>query len=141
MRRIFSRCCARAAEQRDELAALIKKTRSHGTIAMRVGSAKRLRSARYLRFSSSRVGRRPVGNSFDDLVCACEQRWRHFEAERPGGLEIDHQRILYRRLDRQVGCLLTPQNAIDVAGGLPMLLDVIGSVGDQPAAGSESAAG
>src|SRR2546430_10336069 len=33
-----------AAEQRDELASFIKKTRSHGTIPKRVGSAKRLRS-------------------------------------------------------------------------------------------------
>src|SRR5215510_12419405 len=98
-------------------------------------------SARSADLTGLKMRRITRGASFDDLVCACEQRWRHFEAERPGGLEIDHQRILYRRLDRQVGCLLTPQNAIDVAGGLPMLLDVIGSVGDQPAAGSESAAG
>src|SRR5262249_60188720 len=84
------------------------------------------------------AAKRPL---LDHLVGAREQRPGHLDAERPRGLEVDHQRILYRRLDRQVGCLLTPQNAIDVAGGLPMLLDVIGSVGDQPAAGSESAAG
>src|SRR5262249_19686972 len=36
----------RAAEQCDEVAALIKKTRSHGTIAKRVGLAKRPRSAK-----------------------------------------------------------------------------------------------
>src|SRR5262249_50266888 len=48
----------RAAEQRDELAPSIKKTRSHGTIAKRAGLAKRPRSAKGLPFSSSRVGRK-----------------------------------------------------------------------------------
>ena len=43
-----------AVEQRDELASFIKKTRSQGTIAVRVCSAKRLRSAKDLPFSFSR---------------------------------------------------------------------------------------
>src|SRR5262249_20071960 len=51
-----------AAEQRDELAPFIKKTRSRGTIAKGGGLAKRPRSAKGLPFSCSRVGRRPVGN-------------------------------------------------------------------------------
>src|SRR5262249_3093120 len=63
-RRERPRCCA--AEQRYECAAVIKKTRSHETIAKCVGLAKRPRSAKGLPFSSSRVGRRPVGNSCVD---------------------------------------------------------------------------
>jgi hypothetical protein len=60
--------------QCDEIAPFIKKTRSHGTIAKRVGLAKRPRSAKGLPFSSSRVGRqRPVRNSLDHLVGDGEQ--------------------------------------------------------------------
>jgi hypothetical protein len=80
----------RAAEERDEFAASIKKTRSHGTIAKRVGLAKRPKSAKGLPFSSSRVGRqRPVRNSLDHLIGEREQPVRNLEAERLRGLEVD----------------------------------------------------
>jgi len=45
------------------------------------GSAKRLRSAKDLPVSSSRVGRRPVSNSLDHLVGAGEHHRRHFQAK------------------------------------------------------------
>jgi hypothetical protein len=41
--------------------------------------------------------------SLDDLVCACEDRWRHREAERLGCLEVDDQLEGGRLLDRQIG--------------------------------------
>src|SRR5262245_17364512 len=56
----------------------------------------------------------------DHLVGAGEQRWRHSDAERLRGLEIDCQLVLGRRLYRQVGWLLALENAIDVRCRTPM---------------------
>src|SRR5215813_2278999 len=132
-RRERPRCC-RAAEQRDEIASLIKKTRSHETTAKCVGLAKRPRSAKGLPFSSSRVGRRPVGNSLDHLVGAREQPAGNLEAERLGGLEIDDQ-LEFRGLlhDRQVGGLFTFENAAGVKSDLSVFLYQARSVTDEPA--------
>ena len=63
----------------------------------------------------------------------------HVEAERLGGLEVDDQLVLGRRLHRQVGRLFAFQNAIDVAGRAPVLVDVISPIGDQAAGGDEEA--
>src|SRR5678816_2241503 len=41
-----------------------------------------------------------LAHSFDHLVGAGEQRWRHVEAERLGRLEVDHELVLGWRLDR-----------------------------------------
>jgi hypothetical protein len=72
--------------------------------------------------------------SFDDLVGAGEQRRRHFDAERFGRLEIDDQLVLDGGLHGNVGGLFTLEDAIDVAGPLDKLGQVIGPIGDQAAA-------
>src|SRR5262249_8838521 len=69
----------RAADERDELAPFIKKM--HPKLLVE--------SIRWI--SSSRVGRRPVGNSFDHFVRASEHHGRNLEAERLGCLEVDDQ--------------------------------------------------
>ena len=53
---------------------------------------------------------------FNDLVGGGEQIGRDRNAERLGGLEIDHHFVLGQRLHRQVGRLLALEDAIDIAG-------------------------
>ena len=77
--------------------------------------------------------------SFDHLVGTHLQSWRHVEAERLGGLEIEHRFVLGRRLHRQVCRLLAFEDAIDVAGRAPVLIDWIRPVGNQAATGNEVA--
>jgi hypothetical protein len=60
---------------------------------------------------------------------------RHFEAKRLGGLEVDHQLVLRRRLHRQVGGLLALEDAIDVSSRAAVLIDQIRPIGDQASGG------
>jgi hypothetical protein len=53
---------------------------------------------------------------FDHLIGACQQRRRDSQADRVGGLEINHQCVLGRRLHWQIGGLLAFEDAIDVTG-------------------------
>ena len=60
-------------------------------------------------------------------------------AERLSGLEVEHEFIFVRRLHRQVGGLLTFEDAIGVAARAVKLVDGVGAVGNQAAARDEKA--
>ena len=103
----FACCCARAAsghasaaEQRDELAPPIKKTRSHGTIAKRVGLAKRPKLANGLPFSSSRIGRK--GRCVTHSITSSARCWRNQGRSRPSALAV--LRLIAR--SNLVGCTI-----------------------------------
>jgi Domain of unknown function (DUF1330) len=72
-----------------------------------------------------------VARLLDHLIGAGEHCRRHFKAERFGDPEIDHEFVFGRLLDRQVARLFALENAIDVAGGLAVLVDDFSPIGDQ----------
>jgi enolase len=82
-----------------------------------------------------------LGYLLDHLVRPRQQRLRHLDAKRLRCLLIDDQLELCRCLYRQVGRLLALQDAINVAGGAPVLVQDVRAVRDQSAICDEEARG
>src|SRR5262249_5739722 len=75
--------------------------------------------------------------SFDHLVGEREQLVRHVEAERLGGLHVDGQLVLRRRLYRQGGWFLALEDAIDIRRWTPDNVDGGWPIGYQRALADE----
>src|SRR5262245_28995765 len=81
----------------------------------------------------SDAARGPSTPSFDHLVGAREQRRRHFDAQRLGRFQIDHQLVLGRLLEGQIASLLATQDTINIRCSASVLLKAIRAVRDQAA--------
>src|SRR5437870_5551081 len=73
-----------------------------------------------------------LAHSFNHLVGAREQRWRHVEAERPRRLEVDDQLQLARLYNRQVRRLSTFEDAAHIGADLTIRIQRVGPVAHQP---------
>jgi len=82
---------------------------------------------------------RQVAPLFEDFVGSREQCSGHFEAERFGGLDVEHGFVFRRSPHREVGWFLAFQDAVDVGGGKPIQRGLINPEGDQSAFGEETA--
>src|SRR5262249_31940721 len=74
-----------------------------------------------------------VRGAFDYLVGAEQHDVGRPNSERLGGLHIEHRFVFGRRLHGKIGRLFTLEDAVDVAGGLPELVEEIRPIGDQTA--------
>jgi hypothetical protein len=83
----------------------------------------------------------PPFTSFDHLVGALLELQRHAEAERLGGLHIDHQLELDRGLDGSLARLRALEDAIGIGRCAPVIIERVVSVGQQAAEFSEDTEG
>src|ERR1700741_4138746 len=72
-----------------------------------------------------------LAHSFEHPVGTNEKLWRNRQTKRLGGLEVDDELHVRRLVDGQIGRLGTLQDSINVVGGVPMEIRLIGVIRHQ----------
>ena len=95
-------------------------------VSVRSASAPSGSCAPYLgRASSGWIAPASLAHVFDHFIGNGKQCRRHGKAERLRGLQVDRDLVFCRRLHRQVGRLLALEDAVEVAGRAPELVNRI----------------
>src|ERR1700732_1016155 len=119
---------------------MMMQGRTHNSIALAVFRLVRIadssRTSLRVRICQARTS---IPLLLDHFVGACEQRWWNCQSERLRGLEVNCKVVFCRRLHRQVGGLLTFEDAIDIIRGAQVWLDRIWPIRDQAAVADEVA--
>src|ERR1017187_7121223 len=91
------------------MSALVRKRTNSGEVGLAVKCQKQTHAPQQ------------TASLFDHAVGPSQQCWRHREAERLGGLEVDYQLKFCRLLDREITRLLALKNAVDIRDALALL--------------------
>jgi len=75
---------------------------------------------------ASSAGRAVAWPSFDHLVGAGKQRWRHVKAKSLGGFEVNYQLQLGRLLNWQIAGCFASKDAIDIVRSPSKLIGMSG---------------
>src|SRR6185312_3469477 len=87
--------------------------------------------------STARFDRGRNRGLFDRLVGTGEQRGRHGKPKRFRCPEIDDEFVPGRRLNWQLGRPFAFQDAVDITGGTPVLVEEVRTIRDQATGGDE----
>src|SRR6266849_6619059 len=76
----------------------------------------------------------PDAPSLNHLIRPLEERRRDGEAEGLGGLQVDHQLVVGRLLDREIAWLRSLEDLVDVERESTVILAPVGAIGHEAAA-------
>ena len=86
-----------------------------------------------MRVSWAQLRHKPVGLLLDLLICPPQHRLRDRQAERLGGLDVNHQLELRGLFDQEVSRPGAAKDPVDVDDALPDGLARVGAIRDQAA--------
>src|SRR6516162_6888504 len=122
--------CARTTASSLEMAAIISATQARKPITLRAIRDQSVSHRTLLTEPGQLWPTAPC--SFDHLVGAYHQCYRHLEPDCPCGLEVDDQLEFRRLLYRKTGGTSAAKNFVDVDGSATIKVGVVRPIRDQP---------